>query len=72
MDRSTGPTGSDTKHEDAVRNTLSWAEEAAASGDYAGAVAWLDTISAIGDSLPPSYRTKRAAWMAAATDGSQA
>ncbi len=60
-----GTTGPDDKHRDAVRNTLTWAEEAAARGDYHGAIAWLDTITAIGDSLPSAYHTKRAAWKAA-------
>jgi hypothetical protein len=65
MDGAQGRTGPDDKHRDAVRNTLNWADEAAARGDYEGAIAWLDTITAIGDPLPSAYDTKRAAWKAA-------
>lgn len=50
------------KHRRAVMNTLSWADECAAQGDYVNAIAWLDTITAIGDELPRPYRAKRAMW----------
>jgi hypothetical protein len=66
-----GGTGPDDKHRDAVRNTLKWADEAAGRSDYEGAIAWLDTITAIGDSLPSAYHTKRAAWQAALTADGQ-
>jgi hypothetical protein len=49
-------------HEAAVRHTLSWADKAAADHDYAGAVAWLDVIEAIGCPLPDEQLRKRATW----------
>ncbi len=51
-----------TKHEAAVSNTLSRADDAAADHDYADALAWLDVIEAIGDSLPEEHQRKRATW----------
>jgi hypothetical protein len=51
-----------TRHEAAVFHTLSWADEAAADHDYAGALAWLDVIEAIGDRLPEEHQYKRATW----------
>lgn len=53
------------RHRQAVANTLSWADLAAAEGDYRGAIAWLDTITAIGDMLPDPYPARRARWLAA-------
>jgi hypothetical protein len=51
-----------TKHDAAVLHTLSWADEAAVDHDYAGALAWLDVIEAIGDRLPKEHQRKRAIW----------
>ena len=51
-----------TQHEAAMFHTLSWADEAAADHDYAGALAWLDVIEAIGDPLPAEHQRKRASW----------
>lgn len=51
-----------SKHERAVANTLSLADSAASGGDYAEALAWLDTLGAIGDPLPELYAAKRANW----------
>ena len=51
-----------TQHEAAIRHTLSWADEAAADHDYAGALGWLDLIEAIGDRLPEEHRRKQATW----------
>jgi hypothetical protein len=51
-----------TKHEAAIFHTLSWAEEAAADHDYAGALEWLDVMEAIGDRLPEEHQRKRATW----------
>ena len=52
-------------HRGAVMNTLSWADQSAAQGDYADAIAWLDVITAIGDELPDPYPARRAFWLAA-------
>jgi hypothetical protein len=51
-----------TQHEEAIFCTLSWADEAAADHDYAGALEWLDVIEAIGDRLPEEHQRKRATW----------
>lgn len=56
------------KHRRAITNTLSWADESAADGRYADAIAWLDVITAIGDELPDPYPAKRAAWQSAIAD----
>lgn len=54
----------EAKHRAAVANTLQWADEAAACGDHFDAVAWLDTVEAIGDKLPEVYETRRDSWCA--------
>ena len=54
----------ETRHRAAVANTLQWADEAAACGDHFDAVAWLDTVEAIGDQLSEVYKTRRASWCA--------
>jgi hypothetical protein len=50
------------RHRRAVASTLEQADEAAATGDYHGALSWLGLLEAIGDELPQDYRTKRRAW----------
>ena len=55
-----------SKHAVAVASTLRYAVDAAASGDYVDALAWLATVESIGDVLPQEYETKRAAWRLAA------
>jgi hypothetical protein len=57
--------GATDRHRAAVASTLRWAQEAADRGDYADALEWVRTIEAIGDQLPPSYRTHRQAWRSA-------
>jgi hypothetical protein len=47
-----------------VARTLRWADEASEPGDYFDALAWLDTVEAIGDQLPEAYETKRDSWCA--------
>lgn len=58
------PTGSrvDQKHQAAVAATLALADEAAARGDYADALAWLATVEAVGDTLTSAYHAKQRAW----------
>src|SRR5271165_5459940 len=46
------PVRCDDRHEAAVANTLRWADDAAARGDHADAVSWVETVLAIGDELP--------------------
>jgi hypothetical protein len=54
----------EAKHLVAVARTLQWADEAAERGDHFDAVAWLETLEAIGDQLPEVYENRRAAWSA--------
>lgn len=61
LDRSVSDPGQ-ARHERAVANTLSWADRAAANGEYAEALAWLDTLEAIGAKLPDLYLAKRPVW----------
>lgn len=51
-----------SRHERAVANTLELADRSAASGDYAEALAWLETLDAIGAELPEAYAAKRPVW----------
>jgi hypothetical protein len=50
------------RHERAVARTLEFAEEAAGRGDFPDALAWLQTLEAIGRVLPMEYLSKREAW----------
>jgi len=50
------------RHRRAVAQTLGWADEAAARGDHAGALAWLRTLEVIGDELSDAYQAKRRSW----------
>lgn len=52
----------EAKHFAAVTSTLQWADDSAERGDYFDALAWLDTIEAIGDELPEIYQTRRVSW----------
>ncbi len=54
----------EAKHRAAVANTLQWADESAERGNHLDALAWLDTIEAIGDKLPKAYEIRRASWSA--------
>jgi hypothetical protein len=49
-------------HRAAVANTLSWADESAARGDYVNALAWLNVLDAIRETLPEEYEGKRLDW----------
>ena len=60
--RSPSPRASDTRHSQAVANTLRWADEAAERGDPIGALKWIEVIRAIGDKLPDAYERKRTQW----------
>lgn len=51
-----------TPHRVAVANTLGWAEESAARGDYVNALAWLNVLDAIRETLPEAYEIKRLGW----------
>jgi hypothetical protein len=53
------------RHLAAVARTFGYAEEAAARGDYADALSWVQVVQAIGDLIPIEYQTKRRAWLSA-------
>ena len=63
-------TDPNARHRAAVASTLSWADDAAARGDYAVALAWIEVLDAIGDELTGEYQTKRDAWLAMTDAGS--
>ena len=50
------------RHQEAVRQSAGWAEDAACEGDYAGALAWLAIIEAVAGELPPALEARRRAW----------
>ena len=54
------------RHRAALRRSLSWAEQAAADGDYQVALSWLATIEAVEGSLPTGMDEKRRVWAASA------
>ena len=54
----------EAKHLVAVARTLQWADEAAERGDHFDALAWLETLEAIGDQLPEVYESRRGSWSA--------
>ncbi len=53
------------KHLAAVAQSLAWAEECAAGGDYADALGWIAAVEATGDRLSDAFETKRRAWVIA-------
>lgn len=50
------------RHERAVANTLGFAEEAAARGDFRGALEWLGVVEVVDGVLPPGWERTRAMW----------
>ena len=58
-----------SKHAKAVACSLGEADEAACRGEYADALAWLETLRAIGDELPGEYEIKQTEWLALLRDG---
>jgi hypothetical protein len=60
------PPATPAHHRVAVTQSLSWAEQAAAEGDYSGALSWLATIEAIDGELPSGVDAKRRTWAARA------
>lgn len=53
----------DPRHARAVANSLRLATEAAARGDYVEALAWVDTVRAIGEDLSSEFQASRSAWL---------
>ena len=56
------PLDAAARHTLAVAQTRDWADEAAARGDHAGALAWLRTVEAVGERLSAEDEDKRARW----------
>jgi hypothetical protein len=56
------PTCAHERHQAAVANTLGWADEAAARHDFRDALAWLNTLEAIGETLPDRYVHLHEVW----------
>jgi hypothetical protein len=50
-------------HERAVANTLGFAREAAARGDFRGALEWLAVVDVVDGGLPPGWERTRAVWL---------
>lgn len=50
------------RHELAVRQSLRWAERAAAEGNYGHAIGWLAAIEAVDGKLPEGWEERRRAW----------
>ncbi len=50
------------RHERAVANTFGLAEEAAAKGDFRGALKWLDVLEVVDGDLRPEWEQTRALW----------
>lgn len=57
------------RHDRAVANTLGFAREAAANGDFAGAIEWLGVVEIVDGALPAGWEQTRASWLRAETSG---
>ena len=57
------------RHERALANTLGFAREAAAKGDFAGALEWLGVVEIVDGALPAGWEQTRALWLRAQTSG---
>ena len=53
------------RHERAVAQTLEWADQAAARGDHADALAWLNLLETMGHRFSNEYQRKREKWRVA-------
>lgn len=62
------PTPGQARHSAAVARTLAAADSSAADGNFVNALAWLETLKAIGDALTPEYERKEQDWRAALRD----
>ncbi len=52
----------DARHRRATLQSLSWAEDDAANGDYVSALQWLAVVDAVDGTLTPDYAAKRERW----------
>ncbi len=51
------------RHERALQQTFTWAQEAAARGDLAEAVSWLTMLESLEGRLPPAWEAQRRRWV---------
>jgi hypothetical protein len=51
------------QHEQAVAQTLGWAQAAAGSGDLDGALAWLAVVETVDGALSAEWERTRASWL---------
>jgi len=51
------------RHERAVANTLGLAREAAAKGDFAGALEWLVVVEIVDEALSAGWELTRTSWL---------
>lgn len=53
----------ETRHRDAVAQSIAWARAAAAGGDYADALCWLQVVAAVGHILTGDEERDRQEWL---------
>ena len=61
--REEGPARFEAEHAAIIGRTLRWADDAAARGEYAKAVRWVDTVRGLGEGLPDEYEAKQESWL---------
>jgi hypothetical protein len=54
------------RHEPAIEQTLSWAQQAADNGAYEEALDWLDVVDLVDRALPAEWELTRESWRALA------
>jgi hypothetical protein len=54
---------STAQHEQAVAQTLGWAQEAAGRDDFEGALAWLAVVETVDGFLSAEWERTRASWL---------
>jgi hypothetical protein len=51
------------RHERAVAQSLGFAQDAAANGDFVNALEWLRVVETVDGGLPEAWESTRAAWV---------
>jgi hypothetical protein len=57
------------RHNQAVAQSLAWARAAAARGEFADALGWLQVVEAVGHVLSPDEQRDRRHWLRAVRGG---
>ena len=55
------------RHEQAVAQSLRWAEDAAATQDFKQALGWLAVVETVDGALPPEWEQARTSWLVHST-----